>query len=126
MDKPRRIGSVLPLPRRVLAESHRTPSARNYSSELVLMLMRLGQCAFHTLLMKMMITQLIRASRNATLALASLTVIATTAWAQDGGLPVGTKAPAAAVQMMDGTSANLSQFIGKTPVVMEFWAWRGQ
>ena len=42
--------------------------------------------------------------------------------AQDGGLPVGTKAPPAAVQMLDGTSANLSQFLGKTPVVMEFWA----
>lgn len=42
--------------------------------------------------------------------------------AQDGGLPVGTKAPAADVQMLDGKPANLSQFIGKTPVVMEFWA----
>lgn len=44
------------------------------------------------------------------------------ATAQDGGLPVGTKAPAAEVQMLDGTAANLSQFFGKTPVVMEFWA----
>lgn len=42
--------------------------------------------------------------------------------AQDGGLPVGTKAPAAAVQMLDGTPANISQFIGKSPVVVEFWA----
>ncbi|MBC8090022.1 MAG: TlpA family protein disulfide reductase [Phycisphaerae bacterium] len=39
-----------------------------------------------------------------------------------GGLPVGTKAPAAALQMLDGTPANMSQFIGKTPVVVEFWA----
>lgn len=42
--------------------------------------------------------------------------------AQDGGLPVGTKAPPAVVQMMDGTSANLSQFFGNEPVVVEFWA----
>lgn len=42
--------------------------------------------------------------------------------AQDGGLPVGTKAPGAAVQTLDGKPANLSDFIGKTPVVMEFWA----
>jgi thiol-disulfide isomerase/thioredoxin len=39
-----------------------------------------------------------------------------------GGLPVGTKAPPAVVQLLDGTPANLSQFIGKTPVVLEFWA----
>lgn len=42
--------------------------------------------------------------------------------AQDGGLPVGTKAPPAAVQTLDGAPANISQFIGKTPVVVEFWA----
>ena len=47
---------------------------------------------------------------------------ATGAAAQDGGLPVGTKAPAAVVQMLDGSAANLSQFYGKKPVVMEFWA----
>lgn len=56
----------------------------------------------------------------------AIAVLATSApfvaTAQDGGLPVGTKAPAAEVQMLDGSSANLSQFIGKTPVVMEFWA----
>ena len=44
------------------------------------------------------------------------------ALAQDGGLPIGTKAPGAAVQMLDGKPANISQFIGKTPVVVEFWA----
>ncbi|MEO7999370.1 MAG: TlpA disulfide reductase family protein [Gemmatimonadaceae bacterium] len=48
--------------------------------------------------------------------------VAADASAQDGGLPVGTKAPAAAVQMLDGTPANISQFVGKTPVVVEFWA----
>lgn len=52
----------------------------------------------------------------------ALAAVATNASAQDGGLPVGTKAPAAAVQMLDGTPANISQFVGKTPVVVEFWA----
>jgi thiol-disulfide isomerase/thioredoxin len=42
--------------------------------------------------------------------------------AQEGGLPLGTKAPAAPVQLMDGSPANLSQFFGKVPVVIEFWA----
>jgi len=35
---------------------------------------------------------------------------------------VGTEAPAAAVATLDGKPANLSQHIGKSPVVMEFWA----
>jgi len=42
--------------------------------------------------------------------------------AQEGGIAVGTMAPAAAVQTLDGKDANLSQYIGKTPVVLEFWA----
>jgi thiol-disulfide isomerase/thioredoxin len=42
--------------------------------------------------------------------------------AQDMGIEIGSKAPAAAVETLDGKPANLSQFIGKTPVVMEFWA----
>ena len=35
---------------------------------------------------------------------------------------LGTEAPAAAVTTLDGKAANLSQHIGKGPVVMEFWA----
>jgi thiol-disulfide isomerase/thioredoxin len=41
---------------------------------------------------------------------------------QDVGLEVGTKAPAAAVQTLDGKPTDLAQFIGKGPVLMEFWA----
>ena len=44
------------------------------------------------------------------------------ALAQDGGIAVGSMAPAAAVQTLDGKAADLSQYIGKTPVVLEFWA----
>ncbi len=38
------------------------------------------------------------------------------------GLPVGTAAPAAAVQDLDGQPVNLAQVIGKKPVLLEFWA----
>lgn len=42
--------------------------------------------------------------------------------AQSVGLPIGTVAPAAAVQTLDGKPVDLRQYIGKTPVVIEFWA----
>jgi thiol-disulfide isomerase/thioredoxin len=42
--------------------------------------------------------------------------------AQDSGIMVGTEAPAAAVTTLDGKPANLSEHVGKGPVVMEFWA----
>jgi len=49
-------------------------------------------------------------------------VVPCAARAQDSGIEIGAKAPAAAVETLDGRPANLSQFIGKTPVLMEFWA----
>lgn len=42
--------------------------------------------------------------------------------AQDIGLEWGTMAPGAKVETLDGTPANLSMYVGKTPVLMEFWA----
>jgi thiol-disulfide isomerase/thioredoxin len=42
--------------------------------------------------------------------------------AQDLGVQIGTAAPAAAVTTLDGKDANLSQYIGKTPMLIEFWA----
>jgi thiol-disulfide isomerase/thioredoxin len=41
---------------------------------------------------------------------------------QDIGIPVGSMAPAAAVEKLDGTKVNLSSYIGKQPVLIEFWA----
>lgn len=38
------------------------------------------------------------------------------------GIAVGAKAPSARVQTLDGRAADLSQVIGKAPIVMEFWA----
>lgn len=42
--------------------------------------------------------------------------------AQEIGLELGTPGPAAAVETLDGKPADLAQYIGKTPVLMEFWA----
>lgn len=38
------------------------------------------------------------------------------------GIPVGAAAPGAVVHTLDGTPVNLSRYIGKTPVLLEFWA----
>lgn len=55
------------------------------------------------------------------LVVASLCV-APVAGAQDSGIAVGTKAPGAAVETLDGKPADLSTMFGKGPVVIQFWA----
>jgi len=40
----------------------------------------------------------------------------------DVGLPIGSAAPAAAVQDLDGRPVDLAALVGKKPVVFEFWA----
>ena len=59
-----------------------------------------------------------------TLALAALAATLTlgTAGAQEVGLPLGVRAPAAAVETLDGKPTDLSAYIGRTPVLIEFWA----
>jgi thiol-disulfide isomerase/thioredoxin len=47
---------------------------------------------------------------------------AATLRAQEIGLELGTRAPAAAVSTLDGKTADLAEFVGKGPVLMEFWA----
>lgn len=56
------------------------------------------------------------------LALTMIAGAAGAAGAQDLGVQLGTTAPAATVTTLDGASANLAQYVGKTPVLMEFWA----
>ena len=48
--------------------------------------------------------------------------IASPAHAQDLGIEVGSKAPVVTVQALDGKQVDLGQYIGKTPMLIEFWA----
>jgi thiol-disulfide isomerase/thioredoxin len=64
--------------------------------------------------------------RISAIAVALAVVWSAPAAAQDIGLELGTAAPAAKVETLDGKPADLSEFVGKTPVLMEFWAtWCG-
>jgi thiol-disulfide isomerase/thioredoxin len=47
---------------------------------------------------------------------------ATQALAQEIGIELGSAGPAAQVETLDGKPADLAQYIGKQPVLMEFWA----
>lgn len=53
-------------------------------------------------------------------------LVATSGGAQESGIEIGAQAPAAALETLDGKPANLAQYIGKTPTLVEFWAtWCG-
>jgi thiol-disulfide isomerase/thioredoxin len=53
---------------------------------------------------------------------AVLVGFAAPAGAQDAGIPVGSKAPSVSVHDLDGKPVDLGQYIGKKPVLLEFWA----
>jgi thiol-disulfide isomerase/thioredoxin len=61
-----------------------------------------------------------------TLAAAAVAIVAssipTPALAQDLGIEVGSRAPVVTVQSLDGKHVDLGQYIGKTPMLIEFWA----
>ncbi|MBA3918467.1 MAG: hypothetical protein C0516_07765 [Gemmatimonas sp.] len=58
----------------------------------------------------------------AALSLVSLSPLSS-ATAQDGGIAVGSMAPAVTpLEQLDGKTFDLSAVVGKRPVVMEFWA----
>ena len=42
--------------------------------------------------------------------------------AQESGIAVGAKAPSAKVQTLDGKAADIGAYVGKTPMLIEFWA----
>jgi thiol-disulfide isomerase/thioredoxin len=44
------------------------------------------------------------------------------AHAQESGLALGSTAPSAVLQTLDGRSVDLAQVVGKGPAVVEFWA----
>lgn len=47
---------------------------------------------------------------------------ASAAGAQEVGIPLGSKAPTAVVEGTDGKPVNLSRYVGKSPVLIQFWA----
>lgn len=53
---------------------------------------------------------------------AALLILGRAAAAQELGLPIGTRAPAAAVETLDGKPADLAAVAARGPVLMEFWA----
>ena len=57
-----------------------------------------------------------------TVLLAAASFAGTTASAQDLGIEVGAQAPVVTVQSLDGTPVDLGKYIGKTPMLIEFWA----
>jgi len=54
--------------------------------------------------------------------LATASLVSASASAQDLGIEVGSRAPAVTVQTLDGKQIDLGQYIGKTPMLIEFWA----
>jgi thiol-disulfide isomerase/thioredoxin len=56
------------------------------------------------------------------LVVAGLFALAAPVRAQELGIEIGAVAPAAVVHTLDGKEANLAQYVGKTPAVIEFWA----
>jgi thiol-disulfide isomerase/thioredoxin len=63
---------------------------------------------------------------SVTAVLASALLESTPARAQDLGIEVGAKAPVVSVQSLDGKQVDLGRYIGKTPMLIEFWAtWCG-
>lgn len=62
-----------------------------------------------------------RALSVAAIALTFVTASRTVS-AQEAGLPLGSKAPSAAVESLDGKPMDMAQFVGKKPLVVEFWA----
>ncbi len=54
--------------------------------------------------------------------LVAVCAIAAPLRAQESGIPVGNLAPGAKLETLDGKPAELKDYIGKMPVVMEFWA----
>jgi len=56
------------------------------------------------------------------LLLASTSLASTPALAQDLGIAVGAQAPAVTVQSLEGKPIDLGSYIGKTPMLIEFWA----
>jgi len=63
-----------------------------------------------------------RASRFAVLALGALLLASPLAAQDEVGIKRGSAAPGAVLEKLDGSSVDLKSYIGKGPVLIEFWA----
>jgi thiol-disulfide isomerase/thioredoxin len=70
----------------------------------------------------MIVQRVASVSNIAVIALLALTLAGKTLPAQDLGIDVGAKAPAVKVESLDGKPVDLGGYIGKTPMLIEFWA----
>jgi peroxiredoxin len=57
-----------------------------------------------------------------TIALLCASTLAGNIRAQESGIAVGSAAPAVSVRDLDGNAVDLGQYIGKKPILLEFWA----
>ncbi len=55
-------------------------------------------------------------------AVAALAFVATPLFAQETGIALGEKGPGGPLLTLDGKAVDLSTYLGKGPVLMEFWA----
>lgn len=56
------------------------------------------------------------------LAVATSATLAVSASAQDSGIRIGERPANARVRTLDGKPVDLSRYVGKTPVLLQFWA----
>jgi len=60
--------------------------------------------------------------RFASILMVAMIATASAAAAQESGIAVGTQAPAAKVQTLDGKTFDIGSYVGKSPMLIEFWA----
>jgi thiol-disulfide isomerase/thioredoxin len=70
----------------------------------------------------MIIRKLLPSKISFALLLTAACLVSSAASAQDLGIEVGAKAPVVTVQSLDGKPVDLGTYIGKTPMLIEFWA----
>jgi len=60
--------------------------------------------------------------RFASIAMALVLMSAKVGAAQESGIAVGTQAPSAKVETLDGKTIDIGSYVGKSPLLIEFWA----
>ena len=60
--------------------------------------------------------------KGISVATAAIVLIAADAQGQESGIPVGTRAPSAMVQTLEGKPVDIGSWVVKHPMVIEFWA----